>query len=52
MFKMRDIYIDSSLNSLTKFESSERTTKINVNLLGPIKTRIINGCAMKSSVFR
>ena len=57
---MRDIYIDSNLNTLTKFTSSRRSTDFKDILPGkisqmitktePISTRIVTDYAMKLGI--
>ena len=60
IFSMRDIYINSNLNPLTKFSSSTRSTKLKDILLWnipqmimkiiPISTRIVISYAMKRGI--
>ena len=60
IFSMRDIYINSNLNPLTKFTSSSRSTKFKdilpwnisqmIRKTFPISTRIVTSYAMKRGI--
>ena len=60
IFSMRDIYINSNLNPLTKFTSSSRSTKFKdilpwnisqmITKTVPISTRIVISYAMKLGI--
>ena len=62
IFSMRDIYINSNLNALTKFTSSSRSTKFKdilpwnisqmITKTIPISTRIVISYAMKWGILQ